>query len=770
MIGGKDVRRGLHATLSALLLMAAVVAMRPNPADAQSVLSGGIIEEIRVEGTQRIDPTTVLSYLRVSPGDSFDPVRINESLKDLFGSGLFADVTLRREGDALVVVVTENPIINRVAFEGNRRIDDAILDSETELRQRKVFTRTKVQSDVQRILEVYRRQGRFAATVDAKVIQLEQNRVDLVFEINEGPESEIRSINFIGNRAFSDGSLREEIATSEAAFWKFLSTTDTYDPDRLTFDRELLRRFYLERGYADFRVLSVVAELTTDREGFIVTFTIDEGERYTFGAIDITTTLKNLDPEILRKQVTTVEGEWYDASAVDQTVTGLTEAAGNLGFAFVDVRPRVERDRESRIIQFVYEIREGPKVYVERIDIEGNIRTIDQVIRREFRLVEGDAFNATLLARSRRRVQRLGFFQSVNVDSEPGSEVDRTVITVNVEEQATGDLSFAAGFSSDVGPLGTVAVRERNLLGRGQDLRVGFTLSGDASQIDLSFTEPYFLDRNLAAGVDVFRTVSEKSESSFDEERIGASLRAGYDLGPDLRQVWRYTLQRQEVSNVDVTASAIVKDDEGSNIESSIGQTLSYDKRDARFDPREGYVVQLSNTLAGLGGDVSFIKLSLGGSYHYPVPFFDNVTATTVAKVGNITGLADDTRVSDRFFIGGGSLRGFEPAGIGPRDSLTGDALGGKHYYTGTLEFSFPLGLPEELAVRGRVFSDVGALWSIDGDDSGVDDSSSPRVSVGTGISWNSPFGPVVIDFGFAVVEEDFDKTELVNFSFGTRF
>jgi outer membrane protein insertion porin family len=750
--------------------MAAVAAMWPVPADAQSILSGGIIEEIRVEGTQRIDPTTVRSYMRVNPGESFDPVRIDSSLKSLFATGLFADVTLRRDGNALIVVVTENPIINRVAFEGNKRLDDVILDSETELRPRVVFTRTKVQSDVQRILELYRRQGRFAATVDAKVIQLEQNRVDLVFEVNEGPESEIRSINFIGNRAFSDGSLRDEITTSESAYWKFLSTTDTYDPDRLTFDRELLRRFYLERGYADFRVLSVVAELTTDREGFIVTFTIDEGERYTFGTIEVTTTLKNLDPETLREQVTTVEGEWYDASAVDQTVTGLTEAAGNRGFAFVDVRPRVDRDRENRVIQLNYEIREGPKVYVERIDIEGNIRTIDQVIRREFRLVEGDAFNATLLARSRRRVQRLGFFQSVSVDSAPGSEVDRTVITVNVDEQATGDLSFAAGFSSEVGPLGTIAIRERNLLGRGQDLRLGFTLSGAASQIDLSFTEPYFLDRDLAAGVDLFRTVSEKSESSFDEERIGGSLRAGYNLGPDLRQVWRYTLQRQEVSNVDSNASAIVKDDEGDSIESSIGQTLSYDKRDSRFDPREGYVVRLANTLAGLGGDVRYLRATLGGSYHYPVPFFDNVTATTIAEVGNVIGLADDTRVSDRFFIGGRSMRGFEPAGIGPRDSDTGDALGGKHFYTGTLELSFPLGLPPELAVRGRIFSDVGALWSIDGDDSQVDDSSSPRVSVGTGISWNSPFGPVIIDFGFAIVEEDFDNTELMNFSFGTRF
>ena len=446
-------------------------------AEAQSILSGGTIEEIRIEGTQRVDPTTVRSYMRVNPGEPFDPVRIDSSLKSLFATGLFADVTLRREGNALIVVVTENPIINQIAFEGNDRIEDDVLAAEIELRPRVVFTRTKVQNDLQRILELYRRQGRFAATVDAKVIQLEQNRVDLVFEINEGPTTKIKSINFIGNRAFSDSTLRGEIATSESAFWRFLSTTDTFDPDRLTFDRELLRRFYLQEGYADFQILSVVAELTPDRESFIITFTLEEGQQYQFGDIDVTTTLKDLEPESLKDQVTTVSGETYNASEVEDTITNLTETASNLGFAFVEVRPRVDRDRDKRLINLTYEVREGPKVYVERIDIEGNIRTLDRVIRRQFQLVEGDAFNSSLLERSRKKINRLGFFKSVDVKTAPGTEADQLVITTEVEEQSTGDLSFAAGFSSDAGPLGSITLRERNLLGRGQDLRVGFTLS-----------------------------------------------------------------------------------------------------------------------------------------------------------------------------------------------------------------------------------------------------------------------------------------------------
>ncbi len=735
-------------------------------AEAQSILSGGIIEEIRIEGAQRVDPTTVRSYMRVNPGEPFDPVRIDSSLKSLFATGLFADVTLRREGNALIVVVTENPIINQIAFEGNLRIDDDVLATEIELRPRVVFTRTKVQNDLQRILELYRRQGRFAATVDAKVIQLEQNRVDLVFEINEGPTTKIKSINFIGNREFSDSTLRGEIATSETAFWRFLSSTDTFDPDRLTFDRELLRRFYLQEGYADFQILSAVAELTPDRESFIITFTLEEGQQYQFGDIDVTTTLKDLDPESLKDKVTTVSGKTYNASEVEDTITNLTETASNLGYAFVEVRPRVDRDREKRLINLTYEVREGPKVYVERIDIEGNIRTLDRVIRRQFQLVEGDAFNSSLLERSRKKIDRLGFFKTVEVTTAPGTEADQLVITTEVQEQATGDLSFAAGFSSDSGPLGSITLRERNLLGRGQDLRLGFTLSAKSSQLDLSFTEPYFLDRDLSAGFDLFRTTTQNDQSSFDLERIGGSLRAGYDLYPDVRQVWTYTLEHEDIHNVDNDAAPQVKADQGTDLQSSIGQNLRWDTRDERFDPRSGHVLEFGTTLAGLGGDVRYISTRLGGAYYYSI--FEDVTASVSTEVGNIQGIDYDTKVSDRFFIGGQSLRGFKTAGVGPRQQ--GDALGGKHFYTGSVELSFPVGLPPELKLRGRVFSDMGAAWDVDADTPNIDDSNSPRVAVGTGFSWISPFGPVVVDLGWALVKEDFDKTELFSFSFGTRF
>jgi outer membrane protein insertion porin family len=755
----------------AYLLSGAAWLSLPQTSYAQSILSGGRIADIRVDGTQRIEAATVRSYMRVNPGDPFDPVRLDDSLKNLFATGLFADVRLEREGDTLVVVVAENPIVNRIAFEGNDRIDDETLQQEIELRPRVVFTRTKVQSDTNRILEIYRRSGRFAATVEPKVIQLEQNRVDLAFEIDEGPVTSIRSINFIGNREFSDSTLRDEVTTVEASFWNFFTSSDTYDPDRLTFDRELLRQFYLNEGYADFRVVSVVAELTPDQQDFIVTFTVEEGPRYRFGKIGLQTGLRNLDPEVLRGEVTTEEGDWYDAGEVDKTIEALTDAVGDLGYAFVDIRPRVQRDRENLTIDIVYDIQEGPKVFVERIDIEGNIRTLDRVIRREFRLVEGDAFNTSKLRRSRQRVQNLGFFKTVTVENEPGSAPDRTIVKVGVEEQSTGDVTFGAGFSSANGPIGNIGLRERNLLGRGQDIRLSFTLAGEATELDFSFTEPYFLDRNLAAGIDLYRTTNDRDdESSFEEERIGGSLRGGFNITEELRNVVRYTLENRDITDVGSDASLLVRSEEGATLRSGVSNELTYDTRDSRFDPREGFITSLRNEFFGLGGDVSFVRTSASAGYYYTV--FEDYTISVRGSGGTMMGVGEDTRISDRFFKGGGQPRGFEFGGIGPRDANTNDALGGKHFYTGTVEVSYPLDLPFELDIRGRLFTDVGAAWGID-DNSipvSVDDSSAPRVTVGTGISWNSPFGPLVVDLGFALVKEDFDETEIFSFSFGTQF
>ncbi|MEH6754376.1 MAG: outer membrane protein assembly factor BamA, partial [Alphaproteobacteria bacterium] len=548
--------------------------------------SGSTIEEIRVVGTQRIDPSTVNSYMQLKPGDRYNAEKVDESLKNLFNTGLFADVTLRREGRSLVVQVVENPIINRIAFEGNRKIDDETLQTEVSLRPRVVYTRTKVQSDVRRLLDVYRRTGRFAATVDPKVIQLSENRVDLVFEIDEGGATGIRAINFIGNAEFSDGDLRDVIQTTESNFYNFLSSNDTYDPDRLSFDRELLRRFYLSEGHADFRVVSAIAELTEDREGFLVTFTVDEGPLYTFGKLDVSSQLRGVENEDLVSQITSDTGDIYNATEVENTVQAITDTLGERGFAFVDVRPRVNRDRDDLTIDVTYEIREGPRVFVERIDIGGNVRTLDTVIRREFTLDEGDAFNTAKLRRTRQRLQDLGFFARVDVNNNPGSAPDRTVISVDVQEQSTGELSIGAGFSSTAGALSDLTIRERNLLGRGQDLRFSTTLATKQQQVDLSFTEPYFLGRELAAGVDAFyRTTDFGDRSSFQEDEAGFGLRAGYQISPKLRHTARYTFSRDEIDEVAADASPAIKAQEGTFSTSAIGNEFFYDARNSRFSP-----------------------------------------------------------------------------------------------------------------------------------------------------------------------------------------
>jgi outer membrane protein insertion porin family len=740
------------------------------PLNAQT-RSGTVVEEIRVVGTQRIDPSTVNAYMQIKPGDKYDPAKVDDSLKNLFNTGLFADVTLRREGDAVVVQVVENPIINRIAFEGNRKLDNEALLSEVSLRPRVVYTRTKVQGDVQRLLDIYRRSGRFAATVDPKVIQLPENRVDLVFEIEEGGKTGIRAINFIGNSEFSDGSLRETIQTTESAFYNFLTSNDTYDPDRLSFDRELLRRFYLSEGYADFRVVSAIAELTEDRDDFIVTFTLDEGPQYNFGTLEVASELRGVEGAELGGLIAADAGDTYDANEVEETIQSITESLGERGFAFVDVRPRVDRDRDALTIDVTYEIREGPRVFVERIDIAGNERTLDEVIRREFTIVEGDAFNTAKLRRTRQRLQDLGFFSRVDINNTPGSANDRTIVSVNVEEQSTGELSIGAGFSSTAGVLTDIALRERNLLGRGQDLRVSTTLATKQQQIDLSFTDPYFLDRDVAAGFDVFvRTTDFSDRSSFEQSEVGFGLRAGYQMTEKLRHTARYRFTRDSIDDIQTDASDVVKAQEGTFTTSSIENDFFFDELDSKFEPTDGYSLSYSVDLAGFGGSEKFLRNEVGANYFVPL-FGSSFIGSVGGEAGHLAPLDDDeTRISERFFLGGSRLRGFEVGGVGPRDLVTDDSIGGTQYYRGSAEIGFPLGLPEEFDIKGAVFSDMGSVWGSDDPFPNIADDASLRATAGIGISWGSPVGPVRINLARPLMKEDYDKTEFFSFSFGTRF
>lgn len=764
-------RKVKAAALAAALLGGTAPMVIPVAAYAQS---SGLIRDIQVEGNNRIESATVNAYLTIKAGDSYDAQQINNSLKALFSTGLFADVSFSFNQGILKVNVVENPIINRIAFEGNQRLKDDVLSAELQLRPRVVYTRTKVQSDVQRVLELYRRSGRFAATVEPKVIQLEQNRVDLVFEVDEGDATGIRKINFVGNKAFDDGELSDVIRTTESAWWKILTSDDNYDPDRVTFDRELLRRFYLAAGYADFQVLSSVAELTPDRSDFFVTYTVSEGKRYQFGNINIVSQIDKIDPETLRPLIEEEiqAGEWYNANLVDDAVDALTTSVGDQGYAFIDIRPNVQRNRENGTIDLTFTIAEGPKVYVERINVVGNVRTLDEVVRREFRLVEGDAFSSSKMKRSKQRIENLNFFKTVDVKTLPGKTPDQTVIEVDVEEKSTGEFSIGAGYGTDDGAFGQLGIRERNLLGKGQDLRLNFTLGSSDQQIDLSFTEPYFLDREIAAGFDIYRREEDnQDESSYDEEQTGGRLRAGFKYTEDLSHSFRYTIEQNSYSDVDSDASRLLREEENEFIESVVGHTLTYDKRDSAIAPTEGYFARLSNDFAGVGGDETYLKSRVEGGYFYPLDREHEWILSTRGSTGYIVGIGDDTRISQRFMLGGSNLRGFESAGVGPRDISTGDALGGKMFYAGTVQMDFPLGLPSEFALKGRVFSDFGSSEGVDGARAGeIYDTGSIRGSVGVGVGWESPFGPIGVDLSQAILKEDHDKEEVFRLNFGTRF
>ena len=756
-----------------------------------SAYAQGVIQDIRVEGNKRVEPETVRSYLTFSAGDAYDPAKVDESLKALFATGLFQDVRIRREGSTIVVVLVENPIVSRVAFEGNREIEDDTLSSEVQLKPRAVYTRARVQSDVQRILDLYRHQGLYAAQVDPKIINLDNNRIDVVFEISEGASTKVRAINFIGNSAFSDSQLRYVISTTQTNLLSFLKSTNIYDPDRLNLDRELLRQFYLKNGYADARIISATADLDRDGRGFFITFTIDEGERYRFGAIDVESALPSVNIDALRHVILTRTGRVYNAEKVEKTVEALTIEVSQQGYAFGQVRPRFERDEATHTMGIVYTIEEGPRIYIERINIVGNFRTQDDVIRREFRLAEGDAFNRLLVEAARKRLRALSFFKTVDIDTQPGSAPDRVIIVVKVEEQPTGELSFGAGYSTSEGVIGDISITERNLMGKGQYVRLGFSGSLERAQVDFSFTEPHFLDRNLAAGFDLFyKEVDFQDVASFSQRDAGGDIRLGFPIADNTQLGLRYKFVNEQIFDVSNNASLAVKESEGTSNVSSVGYTVAYDTRNLPQSPTSGIFASFSQDLAGVGGDVNYIRSVADARGYYPIT--NKLTLVGRVQGGNIEGWGgDDVRMTDLFFKGGETIRGFKRAGIGPRDAcedpVTGerihpcskDSLGGKVYWATTAELRFPFPfIPDNLGMQGAVFVDAGSLFdpsdfalnAVAREGSFIFDSSQVRLSSGFSIIWQSPLGPLRADIAQALLKADFDKTEIFRFGASTNF
>ena len=857
----------------------------PVPLEAPAVpaapaTDGGTIKSINVTGSQRIEPETVRSYLKLRTGGTYTRETLDEAIRDLFATELFADAQIRDEEGALTIIVRENPVINRIVFEGNKRIKEDKLGKELKLAPRQIFTRSKVRADIGRIVELYRRQGRFAATVEPMMVTLDQNRVDIVYQITEGPKSKVRKINIIGNTVFKDGRLRGEMATKEASITRIFSSRDTYDPDRLAYDQGKLRQFYLTQGYADFRVISAVAELTPDKRDFILTYVVEEGERYKFGDVTAESDIRDFKPEVIKAQLPMKAGDWYNAKLVEDTVENVTKTAGLFGYAFAQVEPTFNRDKDARTMSITFRVADAPRVYVEAVNVNGNTLTVDKVVRREFRLAEGDAFNAFSVKRSEDRIKSLGFFQEkFEITQRQGSAPDRIVLEANVEEKSTGELQLSAGFSSLERFIVNASIRQRNFRGKGQELRASVNYSSYSKSVELGFTEPYFLDRNIALGGDIFRRdqnsfnyIGTNRNTTYAQTTTGFQLRAGLPLTEYWSMALRYGLSLDDVTLDQNTyyfngvcdpllAGRYLCDAIGRRTTSSIGYSLVYDNLNNRIRPSRGQRFVFSQDFAGLGGNVKYIRSTVNAAKYFALPrnfiFSTSVEGGYIHPLNSAPPGVDEVRLTDRFFLGEPQMRGFDIRGVGPRvlrkqyqldaagaiipdgkggflynedkNAISDDALGGRAYYQARLELEIPLGSgAKELGLRPSIFLDAGAVFGVRAPvlidaPAGVfrdnltsaglaqcidntvpatpvitpipvastcptgttrdqtqlagpfkefffGNSAKPRVAIGFGVNWNSPFGPFRIDIAKVLLKQPGDQTKTFTFNVGTQF
>jgi outer membrane protein insertion porin family len=725
------------------------------------------ISEINIEGAKRVSPSTILSYMPVSVGDKISQDQLNGIISSLFATDLFHDVSLRLDGDKLVVVVDENPIINRVNIEGNDVIEDERLLEILNIRPRRVFTR-KIALDGKAVLmEVYRQNGRYAATIEPKIIELPDKRVDLIFEVDEGPLIKISKIKFIGNQQFSDRALRNVITSRERKWYIFFSGNDKYDAARLALDEQQLREFYLQNGFADFGVLRSSGELLPDRSGFVLTFLVDEGQQYTVSDVVINSGIENVDADTLLKESTISVGDIYDVRYLDETLSKLTDKLGEFGYAFVNVEPDFELDKENASLQVIINIDRAQRNFVEEIRINGNDRTLDRVIRRRFEIVEGDSFNQLRLSNSIRNIRNLGYFSNVQSKVLPGSQSDQSVIDLTVEEQSTGTFSLGFGYSSLDDASVQIGIEESNFLGTGRGVRASAAVSSNKTNFRLGITEPYLWDRELLGSIDAFRDENKYSDVTI--ERLGLDTAVGFRARDNYYHRISYLIAETQTSTSSTTATSTSGDD-GGKIISELGYSLSQDKRDNRFDPREGYYWRLSNSFSGIGGDVQYIKSTARGQYFMPFAFKRAVLGFD-GKIGVVDGLGEDVSRSNRFVIGGRDIRGFESDGIGPRDTGDDSAVGGNQYYSGSVNIVSDLGLDPDLSVRWTVFYDFGSLWGVDNTSgiTGADDDMM-RSTFGYGFFWDTAIGPLTFSWTVPISEESYDETQSFQFSFGGRF
>lgn len=744
-----------------------------------NALFAASVSRITVEGNTRIDTQTILSYFSVKKGATISEDELNKALENLFQTGFFADVIARQKGDTLILTVVENNIINQVAFDGNKAVEDKLLNQELGLRPREVYTPARVQEAAQKIRDIYRLKGYVGAQVEPKLIKRDQGRVDVVFEIQEGKPARVSRISFVGNKRFSDSQLRSVILTKTSAWWRIFSSDDSYEPDRLAYDQELLRQHYLKSGYIDFNILSTAAELSPDQQEFFITFHLVEGERYTFQKIEVVSELPNVDVQALKKEVTFAEGDWFNNLKIESSTDRLLTALEEKGFYFVDILPDLTQDTEKKTVALTFKIVKKPPVYTNQIIIQGNKVTDDSVIRREFRFAEGDPLNTTKVARTKQRLTALDFFEKFDVQPETITK-DRKNLRVTVEEKQTGALMGAGGYSTADGPLIELKAMERNFRGKGQEVELKGTLARRSRSIFFSFLEPYFLNRHLHAGVDLFTTKTKQDtrgtfKSAYEQSDMGMGLRMGYELGEHWFQRWRYRIERQRISGAR-SSSPFLQSMIGNSTLSSVGHDFIYNSLDNMIDPSEGYSMGLSNDFVGLGGTVRYLSNTLNMGYYYPLSRENSVVLNIRGKGGYLFKLGKPLRVADRYSLGGAAFRGFGEAGLGPRDRITEDAIGGQKFAVGTVEISFPLGLPKEYDVKGYTFTEWGSLWG-SGERSSIyaariaSDGFRMRGSLGIGVRWSSPFGLIGCSFSKVLRKvQGVDQTEVFRFSVGGEF
>ena len=722
--------------------------------------------QIVIQGNKRLESELILRSSGLKEM-GLDDRSFSQAIKNLYRSGYFSDVNIYKSKGVVYVNVRENPIIDLISIEGNKEITDEIILEEIGTRPRNVFSRELIKNDSEKILTLYKRQGFFSTFVEPKIIKVDENRVNLVFEVFEGKEATIKKVNFTNNKIFSDSTLKDVISSTEYRWYEFWGTNDRFDKDRINYDKDLLKKYYFDNGYIDFEIVSVNSSLVDNRKDFIVNFTIFEGKRYKITNVKFNSSIRNLSSIKIKDLADVDKGDWFSSKELDDAIKKITDETSKMGYAFVDISPRIKKIGDNKV-EVTFEIQEGTKIFIDRINISGNVKTNDDVIRRELTFVEGDAYNSSKIKESERHIRGTGLFDNIEIKIDEMVGTNKTEVDVGVTERSTGQFTVGAGFSSLDGAIGSIGIKESNLFGEAKELSLNLGLSTRKSEIDLSFTDPYFLNKDLAAGIDIFNIRrNQKTYSGYKHNIIGFKLRTGFEIIDDLRYFSSYTLKRDKIHDIDNDTSIYIQAQEGKRVTSVIGQALQYDELNDRINPTDGYRVRFDVDYFGLGGDSEHILTELKIANFLRIT--DGVILGNFLEGGYIASIKE-VKINDLFFLNGDQLRGFKNLGVGPRDSSTSDSLGGEVYYVNRNELTFPIGLPDDLGIGGLIFADIGTVYNTSSSGSNIRDESSLRASAGIGLSWLSPFGPVKFYLSKAILKENYDKKEIFRFSFGTTY